>query len=50
VAVRPVKRGTATPMGPFRRKTSPHLWGQSGWFHTAWPPATNAPGTWPCSG
>lgn len=47
--LRPAKRRISTPMGPFRHKTSAHLWGQSGWFHTAWPAAVVAPGTWPCA-
>lgn len=38
-----------TPMGPYIRKRSPHLWGQSGWFHKAWPSSVIAPGHWPCN-
>jgi hypothetical protein len=48
-AVRTKKRRVPTPMGPFRRKTSAHLWGQTGWFHAAWPAAVIAPGHWPCT-
>ncbi len=48
-AVRTKKRRLPTPMGPFHAKTSAHLWGQSGWFHTAWPAAVIAPGHWPCA-
>lgn len=38
-----------TPMGPFVRKTSPHPWGQTGWFPISWPLSVIAPGHWPCS-
>jgi hypothetical protein len=37
-----------TPMGTFVRKSSPHLWGQNGWFHVSWPASSMAPGNWPC--
>lgn len=39
-----------TPMGPFVRKASPHLWGQNGWFPASWSAPMPAPGNWPCAG
>ncbi len=38
-----------TPMGRFVYRSSPHPWGQHGWFPEAWPAPAPGPGRWPCA-
>ena len=38
-----------TPMGCFVYRSSPHPWGQHGWFPESWPAPEPGPGRWPCT-
>lgn len=38
-----------TPMGRFVHRSSPHPWGQHGWFPESWPAPEPGPGRWPCA-
>lgn len=48
----PLPRGNEsieTPMGRFVYRSSPHPWGQHGWFPETWPAPQPGPGRWPCT-
>jgi hypothetical protein len=47
--VPPSNEPIETPMGRFSYRSSPHPWGQEGWFPEAWPPPEPGRGRWPCA-